>query len=211
VEDGQGNIEESPRLTAPQRVNHDCRPNADYYFDPVALKHTVQATTMIPAGSEISITYIDPHMKRDERVQSLNYSWGFPCSCSTCTLSSEQSRLSDERLAFVEDLRARFLEEGWENASPQMVETLLAVYEQERLYSYVAQASWFAALVHCAHGNRWETMRHAHRALEMGKIHEETMANDLDGFGLLELEQLTSEPEREYCWMQGLRQHETST
>ena len=41
------------------RFNHDCRPNADYYFDPDTLSQHIHAIRPIAAGEEISITYIE--------------------------------------------------------------------------------------------------------------------------------------------------------
>lgn len=40
------------------RINHDCRPNADYYFDPESLTQYVHALRPIVEGEEITITYI---------------------------------------------------------------------------------------------------------------------------------------------------------
>jgi len=40
------------------RLNHDCRPNCDYYFDHDTLTHTVRATRDIHPGEELTITYI---------------------------------------------------------------------------------------------------------------------------------------------------------
>lgn len=41
------------------RFNHDCRPNADYWFDPETLVQHVYATRPIAIGEEISLTYME--------------------------------------------------------------------------------------------------------------------------------------------------------
>lgn len=41
------------------RMNHDCRPNADYWFDKDTLVQHVFATRTIVPGEEISVTYIE--------------------------------------------------------------------------------------------------------------------------------------------------------
>ncbi|KAF7534499.1 hypothetical protein G7054_g6198 [Neopestalotiopsis clavispora] len=41
------------------RMNHDCRPNAEYYFDPTTFAQHVHAARPIAAGEEITISYIE--------------------------------------------------------------------------------------------------------------------------------------------------------
>lgn len=40
------------------RINHDCRPNAAYRFDPADFRHKVIAASDIMAGEEITVSYI---------------------------------------------------------------------------------------------------------------------------------------------------------
>lgn len=44
---------------AVSRFNHDCRPNADYWFDPETLAQHIHATRNIAVGEEISLTYME--------------------------------------------------------------------------------------------------------------------------------------------------------
>ena len=48
----------NPEVTV-SRFNHDCRPNADYYFDPDTLAQHIHATRPIQIGEEISLTYME--------------------------------------------------------------------------------------------------------------------------------------------------------
>lgn len=40
-------------------MNHDCRPNAHYYWDPETFTQNVFAVRPILAGEEITITYVE--------------------------------------------------------------------------------------------------------------------------------------------------------
>ena len=65
-------------------LNHDCGPNAAYHFDVASLTQYVTATTTIFAGTEITISYLQPAMALQSRRQHLRSLWGFHCSCSKC-------------------------------------------------------------------------------------------------------------------------------
>lgn len=41
------------------RMNHDCRPNADYYFDTHTFTHNIHAVRPIMPGEEITLSYIE--------------------------------------------------------------------------------------------------------------------------------------------------------
>lgn len=40
-------------------MNHDCRPNAAYYFDPQSFAQHVYAARAVAAGEEITVSYIE--------------------------------------------------------------------------------------------------------------------------------------------------------
>ena len=86
-------------------MNHDCRPNAHYYFDPKTLTQHVHALRTILPGEEITISYIDPAQKRKARLHALKESWGFPCGCSSCSATSTVHSASDDRISQIEDIR----------------------------------------------------------------------------------------------------------
>jgi hypothetical protein len=44
---------------AVSRINHDCRPSADYHFDAAVMAQHVTATRTIMAGEEITIPYLE--------------------------------------------------------------------------------------------------------------------------------------------------------
>ncbi|KAK6447065.1 hypothetical protein FP744_10003315 [Trichoderma asperellum] len=176
------------------RLNHDCRPNAAYFFDKQTLTHYVHAITDITPGTEITITYIDPHMPRQKRLKKLSSLWGFNCSCSLCSLHPELSRASDERLGQIERINDRL--EDWETAPLEMAQTLISLYEQERLHAPRSSAYWYAALISCMRGLYWETIRYARVAIEFGLLDY--------GFrdeSFQRMTQLAEEPARDACWL----------
>lgn len=180
------------------RLNHDCRPNAAYFFDKQTLTHYVHAITDIAPGTEITITYIDPHMPRQKRLKRLSSLWGFNCSCSLCSLHSELAHASDERLDQITTINDRL--EDWATAPLQMAQTLISLYEQERLHAPLSSAYWYAALTSCTQGLYWETIRYAQLAIEMGLLDY--------GFGdesFHRMRQLAKEPAEDDCWMERLK------
>ncbi|KAL7960285.1 SET domain-containing protein [Trichoderma compactum] len=140
------------------RLNHDCQ----------TLTHYVHAITDIAPGTEITITYIDPHMSRESRLKKLSSLWGFNCSCSLCSLHSDLAHESDERLDQINTIRERL--EDWETAPPQMALALISLYEQEHLHAPSSLGYWYAALTSCAEGLYWDTIRYARLAIELGML-----------------------------------------
>ncbi|KYK56508.1 hypothetical protein DCS_03508 [Drechmeria coniospora] len=177
-----------------KRINHDCRPNAAYFFDPETFTHHVHALTTIPTGTEITVSYIDPSMLRRRRRDELFSTWGFRCSCSSCTAHPALTTESDDRLEELASLQEQ-LEEEWPTAPPEMAETLISLHEQERLHGPISWAYQLAALTHCANGNYWTTKKYARLAIEVGTL-------DV-GFGIQEDDQLrvlAERPKQEACW-----------
>ncbi|EHK49401.1 hypothetical protein TRIATDRAFT_183670, partial [Trichoderma atroviride IMI 206040] len=176
------------------RLNHDCRPNAAYFFDKQTLTHYVHAITDITPGTEITITYVDPHMPRQKRLKKLSSLWGFDCSCSLCSLHPELAHASDERLDQITTINDRL--EDWESAPLQMAQTLISLYEQERLHAPAGSAYWYAALMSCTHGLYWETIRYAQLAIELGLLDY-----GFEDESFHRMRQLAKEPAEDECWL----------
>ncbi|GAB0136865.1 hypothetical protein EsDP_00005153 [Epichloe bromicola] len=180
------------------RMNHDCRPNAAYYFDNNTLTHYVHAITDIPPGAEISITYIDISMPRKKRVAKLLRTWGFNCSCSQCSLPSEFSRASDQRLDQLIKLSGRF-EDGLLMSAPT-AERLVSLFHQERMHSPAAEAYTYAAVSYCMEGKYTETLKWATLALEFSMLDSGPHSPIVKM-----LAKLVGDPERQDCWLAGLK------
>ncbi|KAL2200994.1 hypothetical protein P885DRAFT_65297 [Corynascus similis CBS 632.67] len=93
------------------RMNHDCRPNAEYRWEGSAeqrLAQSVRAARDISPGEEITLSYIDPLLSggRAARVARLRRNWGFECACPLCTLEpAARADESDRRIAQIADIK----------------------------------------------------------------------------------------------------------
>lgn len=137
-------------------------------------------------------------MKRQKRLKKLSSLWGFNCSCSLCSLHSELAHASDERLGQITTINDRL--EDWKTAPLQMAQTLISLYEQERLHAPASSAYWYAALMSCTQGLYWETIRYARLAIELGLLDY--------GFGdesFQRMRQLAKEPAEDECWLARLK------
>lgn len=68
------------------RINHSCRPNAHYTWNDNIGKLTIHAMVHIPAGAEITISYVEmflPCLKRNEQLLRI---YGFACQCGSVSL-----------------------------------------------------------------------------------------------------------------------------
>ncbi|KAL2154628.1 hypothetical protein VTH82DRAFT_3304 [Thermothelomyces myriococcoides] len=83
------------------KFNHDCRPNVHYRIS--GLTHTTVAVRDIPAGEELTISYIYGLKPRAERLEQLS-DWGFTCSCSQCAVSEREAGASDNRIRQIKML-----------------------------------------------------------------------------------------------------------
>ncbi|ETS82058.1 hypothetical protein PFICI_07060 [Pestalotiopsis fici W106-1] len=149
------------------RMNHDCRPNAHYYWDPDTFTQNVFATRDILAGEEITITYVELLLPRDDRLARLDETWHFPCACTACTQVDRIVKASDDRIAQILDLQGHLTDyTGDSYATPEMAETLVSLYEQERLYSRLYEAYTYAAIEFNAVGKVWEAIKYARLAIQ---------------------------------------------
>jgi hypothetical protein len=171
-----GGEEHSIVIPETARLNHDCRPNAMYYFDPKTFTHFTHASRKIYAGEEITITYVDPLQTRLRRRAAIKRSWGFDCSCSLCSQSPQFVRESNRRIQAITQLTKAF-----DNPSPltrkvkgtpEMAELLVSLYEQERLSATVVDAYRLAALSYSAVANEWMATKWAMQAVEVGLIND---------------------------------------
>ncbi|KAI0127425.1 hypothetical protein BJ170DRAFT_683268 [Xylariales sp. AK1849] len=180
------------------RMNHDCRPTSHYYFDPYTFTQNVFAVRPIAAGEEITISYVDPFLPREERLWRLDHSWHFPCSCSLCTQHERLSLESDARIAQILELQREMLK--WDSpkskGTPEMAELLLSLYEQERLDSRIYEPYMYAAIEYSAAGQVWPAIKYARLALQHGFI-----ASGYDGEDSYDMGILAENPREHWSWM----------
>ncbi|KAH7119688.1 hypothetical protein B0J11DRAFT_66286 [Dendryphion nanum] len=177
-------------------LNHDCRPNAAYFWDEDTLSHYVHATQTIYPGEEITITYINNERVRSKRVKNLEANWGFQCSCSSCAAHPEFVSQSDARikqmLSIIDKLN------DWTSdseATPEMAELLIALYTQERLDASLGIPYKHAAEAYASFGDRWQATRFARLAVEFLTLDKGWGDSDV-----AEMEKMATEPEMTWSW-----------
>jgi hypothetical protein len=69
----------------------------------------VHALKAIKKGQELLTTYTDTKRPRGERRAYLSETYNFFCECSACSLPSNESIASDERLARIRNLKEKFV------------------------------------------------------------------------------------------------------
>ena len=201
--------EEDHSLVVPEtaRMNHDCRPNAMYYFDRRTLVHYTHASRRIHAGEEITITYIDPLQTRLQRRAAIKRSWGFDCSCSLCSAGNNFIRESNRRVTEIVKITKILNEVVSQNetereasrkhvtAAAEMAELLVSLYEQEKLYASIADGYRLAALVHSSIGNEWRAVKWAILAANVGLIHDGPEDEEV-----LDMRRLLLAPRQHWSW-----------
>ncbi|KAI0850343.1 SET domain-containing protein [Daldinia vernicosa] len=145
------------------RFNHDCRPNIHYRIS--NMTHITVAARNIEPGQELSISYIELMLSREERRSRLR-KWGFECACSHCSMSNEEVATSDARLQRIEEL-----ETALENFNQTIVTAdtgaqLADLYEKERLDVYLGRVYTRAALNFALFGEEEKAQKYALAAIE---------------------------------------------
>lgn len=176
------------------RMNHDCRPNIHYRMDNIT--YISIAVRDIQPGEELTISYIDGHMSREERQNRLS-DWGFKCTCPHCSMSKEDVEASDkrmDRIYSIEDDLEKQVSAGV-IIDPNMGDELVRLYEEEKFDSYIGQALTRAALVHSLLGNEEKATgyaKRAHEALarEHGEWNKDARA----------MKQLAGDPTKHWSW-----------
>lgn len=178
-------------------MNHDCRPNVDYWFDPRTLTQRTTAIRDIMPGEELTLSYIDPMQTRKARRERLHGTWGFHCSCHHCTQSRLKTDASDLRIEQIALLREEFNDyTPASRATPQMAELLISLYEQEHNWSLLSEAYTLAAIEYNGIGEPWLATKYARLAIEYG------LTTLWEGHGdVIEMSKLAEDPWAHWSWM----------
>ncbi|KAF1990350.1 SET domain-containing protein [Aulographum hederae CBS 113979] len=153
------------------RLNHDCRPNAHYYFEKSTFTHYVHIIRTVLPGEELTISYISPYLNHKQREIRIKGQWGFKCDCKLCTSPPMFTKASDERLALIFDLEEELDDLSLNRtASPDIALQLISLYEQERFVTPAAEAYTYAALEYSYIGNKPMAQKYAAKAHELNLI-----------------------------------------
>ncbi|KAH6676775.1 hypothetical protein B0J14DRAFT_360589 [Halenospora varia] len=178
------------------RLNHDCRPNARFAFDPETLTHKIHAIRTIEPGEELTISYIDEKLPFSTRQSHIHTHWGFHCNCTTCTLPPSSLALSDTRLQDITYLRTELLDFSPQStATPAMAEKFISLIEKEQLWNSIAEAYMLAALRYCMWEEEGKTREYARRAAESWLVWEKKGVQNRRG-----LEGIGRMPRGGWCW-----------
>ncbi|KAI0490439.1 hypothetical protein F4859DRAFT_8000 [Xylaria cf. heliscus] len=152
------------------RINHSCRPNCAYFFDPNTFTQNVVAARYIQPGEELSIAYIDPILPQAERFKKLK-AWGFECSCERCSASATKVAESDQNIVEIQSLwQETDNYSSSSRATPAMAERLISLYEKEGLQSRIQEAYYRAALEWIGVGEVEKASEHARLCVKYGTL-----------------------------------------
>jgi hypothetical protein len=191
--DGVGQYAVLPEIAM---MNHDCRPNAAYFWDEETLSHYVHATQTIYPGEEITITYINNEKSRTKRMANLKRNWGFDCSCSSCSAHPVFTAESDDRIEQMGELVAAL--DNWtaeSTATPEMAETLISLYKQERLFASLGLAYKHAAEVYSSFGDKHTAVKYARLSVEHSSLDKGFRDSDV-----VQMRNMAKDPETTWSW-----------
>ena len=158
------------------------------------MTHTTVAVRDIAPGEELTVSYIDATLPRDERQERLR-DWGFNCTCSQCAQSDLDSALSDGRVA-----RIRSLERDLDNFAEMSVTAdtgseLVDLYEKERLHIYLGAALTRAAINYALFGEAKKASEYAAAAAEAVARENGPLAADIKPMKVL-----AADPKNHWSW-----------
>ncbi|KAL1854830.1 SET domain-containing protein 5 [Diaporthe australafricana] len=211
--------------------NHDCRPNVAFHLDHGIIHRTTAVAggnsggVGVPAGQELSISYVDGFRVRDVRRARTLRNWGFECACAQCSLPEALANASDHRLFRLYEVENSLLlsagdapnaaasgqkkqkrgggdkeaQAAYETRTLDSVSLLLSLYEQERLLEAHGSSAYRVAALNYNSFRRAEgAVKYALLALEQFVVEE-----GANSVSVREMVALLDDPEAHWSW--GLR------
>jgi hypothetical protein len=77
------------------RINHSCRPNADFnirWLEDRGVLIRITANRDVQCGEEICISYLPAGLRAGERRRRLRENWNFDCNCDACVAEAGRCR-----------------------------------------------------------------------------------------------------------------------
>ncbi|KAL2194637.1 hypothetical protein P885DRAFT_62743 [Corynascus similis CBS 632.67] len=165
---------------------HDCRPNVATYIDgSFALRGTV--ARRVQQGDELTVTYVDPFLPRDERAGWVHRYRGYPgskgCPCSTCSppggTKGETAIEGEKRRKEILQIRGELRNPESKKVTFELIERFLKLYQEDRLHVKFAEAYELAALNFNYLGDDKRAKKYADLAVQAGIIEEGVDANNV--------------------------------
>jgi len=113
------------------RFNHSCNANCDYSWRDRQNRMDIYAQTIIRAGEELCIPYIDLREPRQVRQQLLKENWRFRCRCEVCCLKDFSE--SDRRRLRLGELSALLYSSRTSGRTLRIAKKLLKLYNDEHI------------------------------------------------------------------------------
>jgi hypothetical protein len=182
-------------------MNHDCRPNAHYYFDPQTLIQHVHALRTILPGEEVTISYINPAQASEQRKAALEKQWGFPCGCNACNAHAPIREASDARILEIQRVTSMLADFSVTSkikdsrSGVHAAEYLVELYKLEGMLGPIAEAYAYAAIEYASAMKKWDAVRYAQMAIEAGLLYGGPRDDDV-----LAMRELVQWPERHWSW-----------
>jgi hypothetical protein len=155
----------------------------------------------IPAGEELTISYIYGQALQAERQSQLN-AWGFACSCKQCTLPPREAAASDTRIrqikALEDEIEAKMTardNKGGEGVRAEMGGKLVEMYLEERLDAYLGPTYTRAALIYSMFGHEEKAREYAGEAVKALEREYGDAATDGESMRLLR-----EDPKGHWSW-----------
>ncbi|EAQ91663.1 hypothetical protein CHGG_03598 [Chaetomium globosum CBS 148.51] len=167
---------------------HDCRPNVATHMDAsFALRATV--ARRVQPGEELTLSYIDPFLARDERAAWVKRHRGGEkgveggCPCQACSppggVKGEKAVEGEKRLKEIVALRAELRNHDSSKVDFGVIERFLKLYEEERLHVRLAEAYELAALNFNYLGDDKRAKKYAELAVQAGIVEGGVQSNDV--------------------------------
>ncbi|XP_023330711.1 SET domain-containing protein 5 [Eurytemora carolleeae] len=127
---GQGSSTRFPTAMLPilSRINHSCRPNSEFHWNPEQGYEELRASRCILEGEEITDCYLDltaqGRITQQERRSLLKSGYGFDCNCEVCSLSFNLLEKDDKLRVEAFNLSQTCFDLKNSFSSEQMVEVL---------------------------------------------------------------------------------------
>jgi SET domain len=179
------------------RYNHDCRPNTMYSIESDDLLHNLRVGRSIFPGEEITLSYLAPNLKYQERTIRMESQWGFNCTCALCSAPAHVRAASDDRLTLMEELELELNDlKPNRTATRDTAELLIELHKQERLDGVIGDAYMYAAFENAYLGKKRKVQLYASKAIDHMAVWRGTSHQYFQA-----MVRLLYEPEREKSWM----------
>ncbi|GAA6006451.1 hypothetical protein JCM11491_004965 [Sporobolomyces phaffii] len=152
------------------RFNHSCRPNVHRHWDEQKRCEWFIANRDVARGQELCISYQEIRASEQTRRRDLGRGYGFDCACEACTLSEEETSVSNARRVKIKSLDdSTIAQRGRPDRLVPIVELVLQLLEEEDISTGAAELALDALTSFICMGDEPSASRWIDRFLELEK------------------------------------------